>query len=135
MKNLKRFKITAIAVLVLGCIHVLATPVVLGMFKFLPLMALLTFAFMYVFTGVAYIFIGWLQLYCIKHFQGNPILVKVIKAAILVVMLGGVASVATMYDNPFAYIGLFVALFQVLFFKKIMASDETPMIVAKKNHK
>ena len=124
MKNIKRFKITAIAVLTLGCIHVLAAPVVLGMFKFLPLMALLTFAYMYVLTGVAYIFMGWLQLYCIRNFQGNPVVVKIIKVSILFVALGGIAAVATMYDNPFAYISLFVALFQVLGFKKLMAENE-----------
>jgi hypothetical protein len=124
MKNLKRLKISAIAVLALGCIHVLATPIVLGMFKFMPFMALMTFIYMYVFTGVAYIFIGWLQLYCIRHIQ-ETIALQIMKVAIGIVLIGGIAAVATMFDNPFAYISLFVALFQVLIFKKLMAENET----------
>jgi hypothetical protein len=121
MSMFKLFKVSAIALFTLGVIHVCATPVILYSLRQLPLSYLMVFAFMYVATGLSFVFIGWLQCFCIKHREESICLVKILKASCIFVLICGIGAVVTMFDNPFAYLTLFIALFQFVMLKKIIS--------------
>jgi hypothetical protein len=114
----KQFNAASIFIIVLGFIHIAATPVILPMFKILGEMGLLTFAFMYVATGIATMFAGWLQNYLIRR-EINRTNLYVIKFSILFVFILGLGATITMWDNPFAYISLLVALYEFILLKRL----------------
>lgn len=113
MKTKNRIRIAGIILIILGCIHIAATPFIILMFRVLGKTGLLTFAYMFVCTGIALVFIGWLQYYIARQpdidKRGNDILSM---SAWLMLFIGS-GAVITMYDNPFAYIALLVALFDL----------------------
>lgn len=111
---MKLFKIAGIAVLSLGIVHILATPIVLPMFNSLNKSGLLTFSYMFVATGIAMVFTGWLQYYIAKQTIINHICFNILKISVLFVSISGIGAVATMCDNPFAYIILIVALWEII---------------------
>ena len=76
---MKQFKFAGISVLSLGVIHILATPIVLSMFKSLNKTSLMTFAYMYVATGAAMVLIGWLQYYLAKQPTINNFCLTILK--------------------------------------------------------
>lgn len=68
---------------------------------------------MFVCTGIALVFIGWLQYYIARQpdidRRGNDIL----SMSAWLMLFIGFGAVITMYDNPFAYVALLVALFDL----------------------
>jgi len=113
-KIMKQFKFSGISVLSLEVIHILATPIILSMFKSLNKMSLMTFAYMFVATGAAMVFIGWLQYYISKQPTINNIYLTIIKISTLFVFLSGIGAIVAMKNNPFAYIILVVALWEII---------------------
>ena len=119
MKVYHQFKIAAIAVLVLGIIHICATPIVLKLFGVLNFRSLLTFGYMFVMVGIATIFLGWTQIFTLKHISNHPKFLIILKATIIVISISGVGAVVTMWNNPFAYLILLIALYEVYLLRKM----------------
>lgn len=115
MKNNKFLKAGAIAFLVLGSIHVCATPLIISIFRLLPEETILTIAYMYVMTGIAFIIFGWIQLLLIKKDLNIETNETIFKTTALFFAVGGFGAVATMWDNPFAYLSLIACLYQIFF--------------------
>jgi hypothetical protein len=113
MKTQKQFRFLAMAVMVLGIIHVCAFPFVIGIANPLGYSEKLAFSFMYIMTGFATIFAGWLQLVVLKNLPLNFNELKILKGTVVFMSILGFGSVATMWDNPFAYIGLLIALYEI----------------------
>ena len=119
MKNLKAFRAAALAVILLGIVHLIATPFVLSMFSNLNKMQLLTFGYMFVSTGVALVFLGWIQYYTLKLSVLEKFNWVIIKTSVTTFTLFGIGAVASMWDNPFAYISLLLAVMEWYFYYKI----------------
>ena len=122
MKTEKQFKAASIVVMSLGIIHICATPFVLPMFRILGTTGLLTFAYMFVFTGLAIFSLGWLQNFIISKLAAHEGFKTILKVTVIVVSLSGIGAVATMFSNPFAYIILLVALYECFLLPKILKS-------------
>ena len=117
---MKHLKISSILVIILGTIHILATPIiVLPMFKTAELMFTLTFLYMFFITGVAIVFVGWLQYYLAKNHAESVTFRAIFTVSIIFILLIGVGAVATMWNNPFAYLSLLIAIYQLVTFKRI----------------
>lgn len=124
----KQFKISSIIILVLGFIHTCATPLILYMLCYLKKSDLLTFAFMFVCTGLSLIFVGWLQLFVVKHSFLENKGKHILKVSTWFMLITGFLAIITMYNNPFAYIILLIALYELVLLKpmlKINTADET----------
>jgi hypothetical protein len=104
--------IAGIWIAVLGLIHCSATPVIFRAgFADLPRADGLVFIYMFVAMGAAMIFVGLLTVYCsfgLRRSEGWARTVAM--GAAVFVALAGVGAVASMADNPFAYITLGTAL-------------------------
>ena len=103
-----------ILIAILGLIHIAATPMVLKDLDELPKNVKDSLVYMYVTTGAAVVFAGLLAVYSsigIKRSEGmaRPLAVGVGVFMFLV----GVGAVIVMPDNPFAYIGLVLALVEI----------------------
>jgi hypothetical protein len=116
---MKIFKISSITTIVIGCIHTFATPLVASMFKNLDKMQWLTFIYMFVMTGFAMIFAGWIQFYSVKNQVDNLAFRKILKVSTIFILISVAGGVATMWDNPFAYFVLIVALYQIIAVNKL----------------
>ena len=116
---MKTFKISSITIIVIGCIHTFATPIVANLFGGLDKMQWLTFIYMFVMTGFAMIFAGWIQFYSIKNHADNLAFHKILKVSTIFILISGAGGVATMWDNPFAYLVLIVALYQIITVNKL----------------
>jgi hypothetical protein len=114
MKAIKNLKIAGILVLILGIIHICATPLVLHQMNLLPLMQKLCFLFMFVCTGLATILIGWLQYFLARQSKIDLKSATILKVSIWLMLLIGIGAVATMWNNPFAYISLLIALYELI---------------------
>lgn len=119
MKAQKRLKIAGIIVIILGIIHCSATPLVLPSLKVLPSGDFLSCAYMFVCTGLAVIFIGWLQYYIAKQAEINSKDLKIFRISVFFMSILGIGAVATMWNNPFAYIILLVALYELYALKSL----------------
>ncbi len=113
----KGLKIGSIIVLILGIIHCCATPLIIPSLSVLKTPQLLTCSFMFVCSGIAVIFIGWLQYYILRQIGIHSGFLRILKVSIALMLIIGVGSVATMWNNPFAYIILFAALFEFICFR------------------
>ncbi len=113
MKVQAQLKIAGILVLLLGSIHVFATPVIFGLsdthFKFD-----LASVYMFVMAGVGLIFVGWLQYFILKSGNFSILLLRIIETSVLYIVISGIGAVATMWDNPFAYAGLLIGIYEVV---------------------
>jgi len=118
MKVLLQFKIASIAVMLLGIIHLCATPVVFPIFKSHAHINM-GFVYMFVLVGISVLFVGWLQNFILRNLGKNRFLLTILKITVLFVCISGVGGVATMWNNPFAYIILFVALYEVILLKNL----------------
>lgn len=119
ISNIKAMKRLAIAVIILGSIHVCATPMVIMIFPKMPIMQTMAFGYMYVMTGIAIIFVGCLQLTILKLVEQNRAFLRLLRYTVAFIALSGVGAVVTMFDNPFAYISLLLTLLQVIYMKKL----------------
>jgi hypothetical protein len=122
MKPQKHFRITAFAVMVMGIIHVCATPVILPAFKVLMHEELLSFLFMFVSTGLALIFAGWIQYFILKRWNYERTFFLLLKGSVLFISVSGIGAVVTMWSNPFAYITLLIALYELYLLKLLRIS-------------
>lgn len=116
---MKTLKITSLLFMLVGCIHLAVTPMVSQQYNSLELHLYLVFLYMFVMMGLAMIFVAWLQ-YKLSKNQINSKNTKVlITGSIIFMTITGLGAVGTMWTNPFAYIGLTLALIQLLSLKKI----------------
>jgi hypothetical protein len=122
MKAQKRFKIAGIIVLILGIIHCIAIPFVLPMLRALPKMELFSCIYMFVCTGIAVFFVGWLQYYIARQAEINSKERHILKASVWFMLIVGFGAVVTMWNNPFAYIFLLVALYEHFSLKSLSES-------------
>ncbi len=75
---------------------------------------------MYAITGVATIFVGWIQLLLIKNRLEIKVLQTLLKGSVIFTFIIGSSAVATMWDNAFAYFVLLVAVCQIIIYKKVL---------------
>ena len=121
---MKHLKIASILIIILGFVHLLATPVIFfPLFKFMDIELVLSFLYMFIITGVATLFVGMLQFHFINNYAGNPAFKKAFKGSIVFIFILGLGAVATMWTNPFAYLALLIAVYQIIVYKKNVASD------------
>lgn len=125
MKTNNHFKNLAIAIIVLGTIHLAATPMVLPMYNTLNINNLLSFIYMFIATGLAMIFVGWLQFYLLKNGIRTRHEYQILKISVVFIAILGIGSVATMWNNPFAYISLLLALCETIIISKTRLTIET----------
>jgi hypothetical protein len=124
MKAQKHFKIAAIIVMLLGIIHTCATPVVFPFFKSTVKIDLPS-VYMFVMVGLYTFFIGWLQYFILKKISQGEAFMQILKVTIVLISLLGIGAVAIVQDNPFAYIALFVALYELILLRFIMKNPKT----------
>jgi|GEM_PF-2450464 len=119
-KSDKWIIVTGALIIALGGIHLLATPVVLQMFPELTTDKKLTFLFMYLAAGFGTILPGFLIVFLKTEIENNnKKVIGVLKILSYYLLLFGISAVATMWDNPFAYMTLIISgLYAVLIFKK-----------------
>ncbi|MFZ5645179.1 MAG: hypothetical protein ACOY46_16510 [Bacillota bacterium] len=107
---------TGILILILGLIHIGATPIVYKMgFNGLQDGYGKTFLYMYVSTGAAVVFAGLLTIYCSSGLgkMERESWMMATGAGIFMFLLGA-GAVITMPDNPFSYITLIISLVDVV---------------------
>lgn len=112
MNPQKSLKVSGIIILILGIIHSCATLTVILPFKALPKDDMLTAIYMFLCTGLAVLLIGWIQMYIARQKLTDVILLKIMKATIIFLFILGAGAVSLMPVNPFAYITLFIAIFE-----------------------
>jgi hypothetical protein len=118
------FKAAGIAVIILGCIHLGATPVIFGFFKE-NVKADPASIYMFVMVGISTVFIGWLQYFLVRQLNRvtdpkqssfkNIVLVTVVFLSIM-----GSGAVIAMPDNPFAYISLLIAAVELILWQQFI---------------
>lgn len=122
MKIRTLFKSAAIAVMLLGCIHTCATPVIFNLFaenaKIDP-----ASLYMFIMVGISTIFIGWFQYFLIGLLQQeeNParnIFKKLLLVTLVFLSILGSGAVMAMPDNPFAYLSLLIAAVELIFWQR-----------------
>ncbi len=116
MKILTQFKIASVLVMLLGLIHICATPFIFHLFKSNNNLDLPSI-YMFVMVGVSVIFIGWLQYFILKSKNYSQLLLKILEASVLFILIFGIGAVATMWNNPFAYLGLVIAFLELIILK------------------
>lgn len=124
MKPVKHLKLLSIATIVLGIIHVIATPIVIGQLKMLNTITLLCIAYMFVATGIGVIAIGWLQYFTLRRIDMHASFTAILKGSVLLMAVLGIGAVATMWGNPFAYITLLIALYELYLLKFLHVPTE-----------
>jgi hypothetical protein len=117
MNYKKLFRIAAIFVVALGIIHTCATLFVYPIIQSFSQVDL-TQVFMFVMTGFSVLFIGWLQYRIAGIFNGEGIFKNIILVTIIFMTVLGTGSVLIMYTNPFAWLSFFIALTELLLFRK-----------------
>ena len=111
--------IGAVCVIALGTIHTMATPVVFAGLGSLPTDQFLAMLCMFLMTGFAVLAIGVMQRFLLPRLNTHRDFARILRATILFMLLFGVAAVATMWDNPFAYLTLGVAGYEWWAFKRL----------------
>jgi hypothetical protein len=125
MRTLKYFKITSTAIIILGIIHVLATPVVIKGLRMLDAKIVFCISYMFVATGIAVIATGWLQYFILKKLVIYPSFITILKGTVIFILLLGIGAVAIMWGNPFAYIILMIALYELSLLRFLRLTKET----------
>jgi hypothetical protein len=117
MKTQNRFKIAGILVMLLGVVHCSATPIIFPLFKeSAPIDP--ASVYMFFMVGLSTIFIGWLQYFTIKRVMNDQGFLTIIKVTLVFMSILGIAAVCSMWNNPFAYLSLIIAMYEwILFFK------------------
>jgi hypothetical protein len=118
MKNDTYLKAASIAVMILGCIHLAATPVIFSHADFHNGNTLSSL-YMFVMVGISTVFIGWIQHFVLNRWNleaGYRIIFQ-ITALFLTAM--GIGAVTAMRDNPFAYICLLISLVELFFLRRL----------------
>jgi hypothetical protein len=102
--------------LVLGLIHIAATPLIFPLSaSLLADPELLSSLYMFEMTGIAVVFTGWLVIYASRGWrQGQRWAWHVCLGAGVFLLLLGAGAVLTMPANPFAYLSLSIAIVENL---------------------
>ena len=102
-------RIGAIALIVLGIIHTIATVMVFPMFQNLAKEQLSVFLFMYMATGMGTILSGLVSVFAVGRIREKDITAWLIllfcASFALIIGIGGIISLK---HNPFAYLGLII---------------------------
>lgn len=125
MRPLKHFKIAGILILILGIIHCCATPFILPNSSTFVKDDLLTFIYMFICTGIATMLLGWLQYYIAKQEKIVRETKVILLVTVALVLIMGIIAVIIMCYNPFAYIFLIIALYEVIWIKPVLKSIQT----------
>lgn len=118
MKTQTQFKIAGIIIMLLGIIHVSATPVIFGLFKGNSHSDLASL-YMFIMVGVSTFFVGWLQVFALKRITDDSGYGKILEASMVFITGLGIGAVAAMWTNPFAYISLAVAVYEWILFSSL----------------
>ena len=110
---MKIFKITAIAVMLLGSIHLAATPVVFSFFNDKAIHDISSI-YMFVMVGISILFTGWLQYFVVSKLTEHKGYKSILVVSVIFISIVGVGAVAGMRDNPFAYISLVIACLEII---------------------
>jgi uncharacterized membrane protein HdeD (DUF308 family) len=108
--------IAGILTVLLGLIHVAATPVIFStMSDQLSAADKLTFLYMYIATGAAVIFVGWLVMYGSRGLRTSErwAWITTLAAGVFMSLLG-IGAILAMSDNPFAYLTLVFAALELV---------------------
>ena len=104
----KLLKINAIAIIVLGCIHLVATPFIM---KGINPGIKSVFLAMFIVAGMGTILPGIVILNQLQNLKaGNKQSRNLIIFCVVYFLTLGILGVSTMYTNPFAYIALLLGL-------------------------
>ena len=121
MKMFKLLKISSRVVIALGCIHLAATPFIFNFFKLVNRTNLPSI-YMFVMVGVFTIFLGWIQLFALNKISSDAGYKPLLFVSVLILCILGVGAVATMWNNPFAYIALIISSLEVICYKQLFKS-------------
>ncbi len=113
MKTLAQLKFASILVMLLGTIHICATPFIFQPFNTQAKLDLAS-VYMFVMVGVSVIFIGWLQYYIIKSGNYSVVLLRILEASVLFMVISGIGAIITMWNNPFAYLSLIIGFYELV---------------------
>lgn len=122
MKTDRIVKASSRAVIVLGCIHLAATPFIFNFFRLVNRNDLASI-YMFVMVGVCTVFLGWIQLFTLKRLNTDTGYRTLFFASVLILCILGLSAVATMWDNPFAYITLIIASIEVMCYRQLFISN------------
>lgn len=112
------YKIAAIVILVLGLIHVMATPLVIKDLA-LDKPTLDAFLFMFISAGLALVYAGLVLLKYLKQLKQYPTISRAIPLYTCSLSLFmGILACILMTDNPFSWITLLVGMYGFSIFVK-----------------
>jgi hypothetical protein len=113
MKPIKILKVSAIIVMLLGSIHLAATPVAFALFSS-TVKPDITSVYMFVMVGLAVLFAGGLQYYLVYKIGADKVFLRIYIGSVIFMAILGIGAVGTLTKNPFAYVSLFVAITEVI---------------------
>lgn len=103
---LRTTKIVAIAQIALGTIHCALTPVIM---KNIPVEISKVFLFMFLATGLAFIYIGIIMLNEVKRIRTAKVQgFMIINISTGFIIISGIMAVISMSGNPFAWIAFII---------------------------
>lgn len=109
--------ITGALTLLLGIIHCSLTSFIyhhMGIDQLAAVNAKV-FIWLYVITGISYIFAGFMTIYCsIGLNNAEPWAWDIIRITLVFILIGEISSVVMLQGNPFAYLSLIIGLIQLL---------------------
>jgi hypothetical protein len=108
-----QLKVMSFLVMLLGIIHIAATFVLFPVFK---KDAIIDYASLYMFimVGISVAFTGGLQWVLSDKFIESKPMRRIMNRSILFMMIMGLGAVFALPDNPFAYISLAIALYEIV---------------------
>ena len=121
-------KIIAIAILILGIIHVVATftPLIQGGLACLSPGALKAMTYMSLICGSAFILSGLIIFLLLQHIGDHPFLATPVLIIGIFLGISGILSIVYMFGNPFAWLALLlnITMFVVSVILKIGTSKK-----------
>ena len=118
MKNVKYLKAASIAVMILGSIHLAATPVVFSHADFHNGNTLSSL-YMFIMVGISTVFIGWIQHFVLNRWDFESGYRIILHITVLFLTAMGIGAVIAMWANPFAYICLLISLVELFFLRRM----------------
>jgi hypothetical protein len=117
MQTKRLFKTTGILVILLGSIHLAATPFIFPVFRKIQYQDLSSL-YMFVMVGISTLLTGWLQIFSLERSGNDKGYQKILTLSVTFMVILGTGAVAAMWQNPFAYISLLIAIVQVFILNK-----------------
>jgi hypothetical protein len=112
-KIIVQLRVMSFLVMLLGIIHTAATFVLFPVFI---KDALIDYASLYMFimVGISVAFTGCLQWLLSDKFIDSKPMKRIMNMSILFMMIMGLGAVLALPDNPFAYISLAIAIYEIV---------------------